>query len=213
MSSSRLRNSQEQGQSVSRHSWNTSNAAPTVSTTRIESALKNVSKKNIEYQHQLKELESRLTHGLSNFRTIDTLLQEVFSGLQRDSRRADRAVNYQVPQIMSELDQSMKTLNELSETLPTTQSQVSDIRVVYDSGRAKAKILVSDLTWLNTEFYERWRKIIFTSTSPVSWRWKLYMRSLFIISFLICARLFWIALIGAYRAHRHRLVWGEKLMS
>ena len=66
---------------------------------RIESALKNISKKNIEYQHQLKELEvgdtlpqsfsllirivqSRLTHGLSNFRTTDILLQEVFAGLQ-----------------------------------------------------------------------------------------------------------------------------------
>ena len=68
---------------------------------RIESALKNVVKKNIEYQRQLKELEvgdtpppqscplikwigiqSRLTDGLSNFRTIDTLLQEVSAGLQ-----------------------------------------------------------------------------------------------------------------------------------
>ena len=78
---------------------------------------------------------------------------------------------------------------------------------------SQAQILVSDLTWLNTEFYERWRRIIFTSTSPVSWRWKVYMRSLFIISFLICARLFWIALSGAYRAHSHRLVWGDKLMS
>ena len=40
---------------------------------------------------------------------------------------------------MSELDESMETLNELSETLPTTQSQVSDIRVVYDSGREKVR--------------------------------------------------------------------------
>lgn len=84
---------------------------------------------------------------------------------------------------------------------------------VYIGFIIQAQILVSDLTWLNTEFYERWRRIIFTSTSPVSWRWKVYMRLLFIISFLVCARLFWIALIGAYRAHRHRLVWGEKLMS
>ena len=126
----------------------------------------------------------------------------------------------------------METLNELHDTLPTVHSHVSDIRVVYDSGREKvrsspttwrhlvvltssvqAQMLVSDLTWLNTEFYERWRRIIFTSTSPVSWRWKFYMRLLFIISFLICARLFWIVLIGAYRAHSHRLVWGDKLMS
>ena len=66
---------------------------------RIESALKNVLKKSIEYQRQLKDLEvlhltpiqphiliwfiqSRLTHGLSDFRTIDTLLQEASTGLQ-----------------------------------------------------------------------------------------------------------------------------------
>jgi len=169
--------------------------------------------KNIEYQHQLEGLESRLAQGLSDFRTIDTLLQEASAGLQRDSKRADRAVNYQVPQITRDLDESMDALNELDNTLPTIQSHVSDIRVLYDSGREKAQVLVSDLTWLNTEFYERWRRIIFTSTSPVSWRWKVFMRSLFIVSFLVCARLFWIALIGAYRAHSHRLVWGDKLMS
>jgi hypothetical protein len=66
---------------------------------RIESALKIVSMKSIEYQRQLKELEvthltpillhikfipkqSRLTHGLSDFRTIDTLLQEASNGIQ-----------------------------------------------------------------------------------------------------------------------------------
>lgn len=66
---------------------------------RIESALKIVSKKSIEYQRQLKELEvlhltptllriliyseqSRLAQGLSDFRTIDTLLQEASTGLQ-----------------------------------------------------------------------------------------------------------------------------------
>jgi len=210
---SRVQTPQERSQTVSHHSWSISDTSPTVSTSRIESALKNVSRKSIEYQYQLKELESRLAQGLSDFRTIDSLLQEASTGLQRDSKRADRAVNYQIPQIIRELDESMETLNELHGTLPTIQSHVSDIRVVYDSGREKAQILVSDLTWLNTEFYERWRRIIFTSTSPVSWRWKVYMRSLFIISFLICARLFWIALIGAYRAHSHRLVWGDKLMS
>ena len=33
----------------------------------------------------------------------------------------------------------METLNELHDTLPTIQSQVSDIRVVYDSGREKVR--------------------------------------------------------------------------
>ena len=109
---------QPQERSQSHHSWSIPDTAPapTVSTSyavislyptlmanllcrRIESALKMVSMKSIEYQRQLKELEvlhltpillhikfipkqSRLAHGLSDFRTIDTLLQEASAGLQ-----------------------------------------------------------------------------------------------------------------------------------
>jgi hypothetical protein len=54
---------------------------------------------------------------------------------QRNARRAERAIQTHVPHINSELDESMKVLSELAGTLPTIQSQVADIRVVYDSGR------------------------------------------------------------------------------
>ena len=33
----------------------------------------------------------------------------------------------------------MNVLSDLAETLPTIQSQVADIRVVYDSGREKVR--------------------------------------------------------------------------
>jgi len=212
MSSKRPQNSQERGLSSSRHSWKTPDGA-TVSSTKIETALRSVYKKNLRNEHLMKDLESRLTEDLSNFRAIDSLINDVYSGLQRNSQRADASLNQQVQKINEELETSMDTLNDLAENLPSINTQVSDIRHVYDSGRVKAETLVSDLTWLNTEFYERWRTIIFTSSSPVSWRWKIYLRTLFVISFVICSWLFWIALTGAYRAHRHRLVWGEKLMS
>ena len=100
---------------------------------------------------------------------------------------------------------------------------------MYDSGRNKVRFhrsnlpcsltplqaqnLVADLSWLDTDFYERWRRIIFTSSSPVSWRWKALMRITFTVSFVVVAYLTWIALGGVYRAHRQRLVWGERLMS
>lgn len=158
-----------------------------------------------------------------------------------NSKRADRALNVQLPRIEDDLDDSMETLTKLGEELPVIRSQVNSIADVYLSGHEtvslsllpfcqcmtdrlaavpdspfvhpQAKILVSELDWLNTDFYERWRRIIFTSTSPVSWQWKAIMRSLFVISFMVCFWLFWIAIAGAYRAHRHRLVWGDKLMS
>ncbi|KAF8239398.1 hypothetical protein L208DRAFT_1420795 [Tricholoma matsutake] len=184
-----------------------------VSSSKLEAAVEKASQQGLQYERQMKDLESRLSENLSNFRAIDSILQESFTGIQRNARRAERALQTHVPHINSELDESMKILSDLAETLPTIQSQVADVRVVYDSGRDKAKSLVSDLRWLNTEFYERWRCIIFTSSSPVSWRWKASMRFLFALSLIVCSYLFWLLLSGAYRAHRHRLVWGERLMS
>lgn len=57
--------------------------------------------------------------------------------MQRSGRRSDRALKSHVPRITTELDESLDALSELMETLPTIQSQVKDIRAVYDSGRQK----------------------------------------------------------------------------
>lgn len=179
---------------------------------RLERALKNVSKQASQYEHEMKDLESRLSENLSNFRAIDSLLGEAFDGLQRNTKRANRALQQQVPRIIEQLETSSEILDELTDTLPVIQAQVRGIHEIYDSGQDKAKDLVEDLTWLNTEFYERWRQIIFTSSSPVPQRTKVIMRTLFAISFVLCCWLSWTALGGAYRAHRHRLVWGDKLM-
>ncbi|KAF5383684.1 hypothetical protein D9615_003642 [Tricholomella constricta] len=181
--------------------------------TGLEAALNKASQKALEYEYKMKELEVRLSESLSNFRAIDSLIQESYSGLHRNTRRAERACQTQVPHINSELDESLKVLSDLADTLPTIQSQLAEVRVVYDSGRDKARTLISELRWLNTEFYERWRCTIFTKSSPVSWRWKAFMRVLFAFSFIVCVYLFWLLISGAYRAHRHRLVWGERLMS
>jgi hypothetical protein len=69
------------------------------------------------------------------------------------------------------------------------------------------------LTWLNTEFYERWRMIIFTSSSPVSWRWKALMRVFFTVSFVAFVWLTLITIRGVVRAHRGGLVFGDRLMA
>ncbi|KAL9713555.1 hypothetical protein Ac2012v2_003166 [Leucoagaricus gongylophorus] len=184
-----------------------------VSTENLETSLKRVSKRAAEYEGRMRDLESRLSHQLDDFRKVDSDLQQALRTLQVNSKRGDRALTVQVPRIQNELDDSMEALTKLGVDLPHIRSQVNTIVEVYLSGHATAKLLVCELDWLNTEFYERWRRIIFTSTSPVSWRWKAVMRTLFVILFMICFWLFWIATAGAYRAHRHRLVWGEKLMS
>jgi hypothetical protein len=59
--------------------------------------------------------------------------------LKRNAKRADRALNYHVPRINEELDESREKLLDLSETLPTIRADVSDIRLVYDSGRQKVR--------------------------------------------------------------------------
>ncbi|KAH7909556.1 hypothetical protein BJ138DRAFT_1155013, partial [Hygrophoropsis aurantiaca] len=185
----------------------------------LEEQVKATSKRALHYESQMLDLNNKLTENLSNFRAIDSLLQEALAGLQLNANRADRALTHHVPHIQHELDDSLAALHELSATLPTIQARVADIRGVYDSGREKAQSLTSSLLWLNTDFPTRWRLIIFTPSAPVSWRWKAIMRTLFTV-FLVFAAwvayatlvLAWSALGGAYRAHRQRLVWGERLM-
>ncbi|KAJ6542261.1 hypothetical protein B0H10DRAFT_2203386 [Mycena sp. CBHHK59/15] len=192
--------------------WN-ADCPAAISTAKLEAALK-VSNQAAQYEGQMKDLEASrypppcgaLSQSLSNFRVIDGLLQEAFTGLQT-------MLNKQVPFITRELDGSMESLTHLAEDLPTIKSQVADIHAIYDSGHQKAQDLVTDLTWLNTEFYKRWRLIIFTSSTPVSWRWKFLMRLFFAVSFVMSVWLAWIMIWGGYRAHRGGLVWGERLMS
>ncbi|KAJ3763804.1 hypothetical protein EV360DRAFT_65979 [Lentinula raphanica] len=184
-----------------------------VSTSQLEAALKKMSKQAAQYEFQMKELESQLSQNLSNFRAIDSLFKEASTGIKRNYKRADRALHSQIPAIEKSLEESSNTLTDLAHTLPKIRSQVRDIRVVYDTGREKAQSLVMDLTWLNTSFHERWRRTIFTPNAPVSVRWKAFMRFLFAISFFLCCMVVWVGLGGAYRAYRHKLVWGERLMS
>ena len=112
--------------------------------------------------------------------------------------------------------------------------QTAHVRNLYDSSRKKvlyfplwfsindpdagvpplqAQVLVKELRWLNRDFTSRWRIVIFSRSSPVSWRWRATLRALFALAFILLTWCMWIALRGAYRAHRQRLVWGERLIS
>lgn len=59
--------------------------------------------------------------------------------IKRHHQRAERSLKRQIPDIQAELEDSMDTLADLAETLPTTQAQVSDIEKIYDSGRRKVR--------------------------------------------------------------------------
>ncbi|KAJ8586756.1 hypothetical protein M405DRAFT_743094 [Rhizopogon salebrosus TDB-379] len=189
------------------------NCAQDAYSRNIEEVIKSTSKRALQYESQMQELSIKLTESLSNFRAMDSLVQESLDGLKRSTQHANRALHEYIPRIHEELDSSLTSLDKLSHTLPEIQSHVADIRHIYDSGREKAKDLVTDLEWLNTEWHERWRVIIFTNRSPVSWRWTAIMRFLFAITFITFAWIAWVAIAGVYRAHRQRLVWGERLMS
>lgn len=52
-------------------------------------------------------------------------------------KRADRARTHQVPRILGDLQESKEVLEDLEQTLPVVQRQLSDIRTIYDSGRQK----------------------------------------------------------------------------
>ena len=68
---------------------------------------------------------------------------------------------------------------------------------------------MQDLYWLNRGWYERSYEVIFTSKSPVSWRWRTTLCMLFAVMLMDLAWMTWVALPGITRAHRERHLWGE----
>ncbi|OSD02940.1 hypothetical protein PYCCODRAFT_1388999 [Trametes coccinea BRFM310] len=176
-------------------------------------ALESASRRTSLHERQIKDLESKLTLELSNSRAIENLLHEMFNSIRQTSERAHFASNTTVPHIESSLEEDLVVLNELEEQLPEVGSQIRDIRAVYDRGRDKARDLMASLEWLNTPISQRLRAIIFTPNAPVSKKWKFAVRALFTLVFCMCMWIAWITLRGAVRAHRQRLMWGERLMS
>ena len=141
-----------------------------------------------------------------------------------------------VPQIDDELAESLRILAELEARLPAIRTQAAQLQLVYDSGRQKvlnnlppsfvqdrslltfrgcrkAEAVVQDLRWLNRGWYERSYEVVFTSNSPVSWRWRATLRTLFAVMSLGVAWMVWVTFLGVTRAHRERLLWGERLPS
>ncbi|EJF64124.1 hypothetical protein DICSQDRAFT_81142 [Dichomitus squalens LYAD-421 SS1] len=177
------------------------------------SALESASKRASLYERQIKDLESKLSLDLSNSRAIENLLQEVFTGLEHTRGRADFSLTHTVPHIADSLEEDLAVLVELEEQLPEVGHQIRDIRKVYDRGRDKAQQLMASLEWLNTPVSQRLRTIIFTEQAPVSKRWKVLVRTIFALVFCACMWIAYITLRGAVRAHRQRLVWGERLPS
>ncbi|RPD64241.1 hypothetical protein L226DRAFT_611821 [Lentinus tigrinus ALCF2SS1-7] len=155
----------------------------------------------------------KLALDLSNSRAIENLLHEVFTGIQQTRDRTEFFLTDTVPHVRDSLDDDLAVLLELEEQLPEVGSQIRDIRKVYDRGREKAQQLMASLEWLNTPVSQRLRAIIFTPNAPVGKRWKVLVRTVFALVLCACIWIAWITLRGAVRAHRQRLVWGERLMS
>ncbi|KAH9074982.1 hypothetical protein EDB83DRAFT_2354581 [Lactarius deliciosus] len=183
-------------------------------TRSLDEVLANTSRRAAVFEMQIKALEEKLAEDLSNCRAIECSLKEAFSNIKRNYRRAEKdSLRTHVPHIDAELDQALGVLDELEVGLPAIHTQAAHVRRLYDSSRDKAQVLVEDLRWLNRDFTSRWRTVVFSRSSPVSWHWRATLRTLFAVTLVLVAWGSWIALRGAYRAHRQRLVWGERLIS
>ncbi|KAH9169436.1 hypothetical protein EDB89DRAFT_1471622 [Lactarius sanguifluus] len=183
-------------------------------TRSLDEVLANTSRRAAVFEMQIKALEEKLAEDLSNCRAIECSLKEAFSNIKRNYRRAEKdSLRTHVPHIDAELDQALGVLDELEVRLPAIHTQAAHVRRLYDSSHDKAQVLVEDLRWLNRDFTSRWRTVVFSRSSPVSWHWRATLRTLFALTLVLVAWGSWIALRGAYRAHRQRLVWGERLIS
>lgn len=167
----------------------------------------------LQHECQIKELEAKLANDLSNSRAIHSLLVDALGSLEGNRQRVDRALTTHIPHIFEELRESMESLVDLQDRLPQIRQQVRTIRDVYDSGRGKAKELVSELEWKHLSFQERCYRIVFTRSAPVSSLEIALFRLAFVLIFVLFAWHLAGVADGAYRAYRHRLVWGDKLIS
>jgi len=178
------------------------------------SSLPNALRKSTAYEPELKDLEEKLLEGLSNCRALESVIRDSFTSIKWNYRRAGQdTLRTSVPQIDEELTESLRVLAELEARLPVIRTQAIKIQLMYDSGRQKAEALAQDLRWLNRGWYERWYQVTFTSRGPVSWQWRVTLRMLSALAIMILAWMTAVALLGATRAHRQRLVWGERLPS
>ena len=73
--------------------------------------------------------------------------------------------------------------------------------------------LVTELEWKQSSFQDKCYRIVFTRSAPVSNTEVALFRLSFCILFVLFAFQLGGAMDGALRAYRHRLVWGDKLIS
>ena len=132
---------------------------------------------------------------------------------QSNTQRVDRALTRHIPHIHSELQSSLSHLLALESRFPVLRTQVNAVRSAYDKGRETARALQSDLEWTHAPLAARLHRTLFTRRAPVSALETALTRLVFLLVVLLCAWQVGSVLEGAYRAYRHRLVWGDKLIS
>ncbi|KAI0734026.1 hypothetical protein C8Q72DRAFT_809769 [Fomitopsis betulina] len=172
-----------------------------------------MSRRTQHYEQGIQDFESRLAINLSNSRAITTLLHEAKSVLEQHQHQAAVALKTTMPHMEQSLAEDFAALEQLDLHLPLVQEELLCIGHVYDRGQIKAQELVVDLEWLDSPLTTRLSKILFTASAPVSSRVKAIFRTLFALAFFLGVWIAWLTLEGAVRAHRQRLVWGERLLS
>jgi len=167
----------------------------------------------LQHEYQIKELEAKLANDLSNSRAIHNLIVEALANLEGNTQRVSRALTRHIPHIHSELHGALDRLAELEARFPLVREQVRAVQRAYEQGRSKAQTLTADLEWTHAPLTERLHRKLFTRSAPVSTLEAVLTRLAFLVVLILCAWQLAGALDGAYRAYRHRLVWGDKLIS
>ncbi|EJD07693.1 uncharacterized protein FOMMEDRAFT_73016, partial [Fomitiporia mediterranea MF3/22] len=164
---------------------------------------------------------AELASALSNSRAVHHLLVEALGSIESNRQRVDRALTQHIPHIYTELNNSMLSLQTLQSRLPELRSQIHAIRSAYDSGRSKAQTLQHELEWKRAPIQEKLLRVALARPGdeegmkkiPVKRSEVVLVRIVLVICMLVICWQLGGALDGAYRAYRHRLVWGDKLIS
>ncbi|THG95581.1 hypothetical protein EW145_g7932 [Phellinidium pouzarii] len=166
-----------------------------------------------QHECQIRDFESELASALSNSRAVHNLLVDALDTIENNRKRVDRALVQHIPHIYRELDLSMESLGTLQDRLPEIRAQVRAIKGAYVSGQEKAAKLVDELEWKHAPIQDKLLRIVFSRAQYVSSRDAALLRLAFTLFLVVLLWQLYGAFDGAYRAYRHRLVWGDKLIS
>ncbi|KZT37925.1 hypothetical protein SISSUDRAFT_808072 [Sistotremastrum suecicum HHB10207 ss-3] len=152
---------------------------------RLDQVVQLAAQRNLRFEKRIQELENRIALGLQNARSQTLDMQDSKKRLEEAEKALDLSFDTWIPLIRQNIGTSEKHIGELEEVLPQKLQSIEGIHELYKSGRRRAQILETELSWLTMSWFEQVRRTALLQESPRSKRWQRNVRILTYLFILI----------------------------